>query len=89
MLTCNSSVVSNMMNKLSGQPDSYDKKFVNLPSFSSRAYSRIIQVPIPIWQDVGCWDIRHRQGGRMRRRKICYQDHSEEERQRKREDGVR
>ena len=28
MLTRNFSIVSNMMNKLSGQPDSYDKKWV-------------------------------------------------------------
>ena len=29
MLICNLSIVSNMMNKLSGQPDSYDKKWVD------------------------------------------------------------
>ena len=33
MLTPNFSIVSNMMNKLSGQPDSYDKKWV-VPSFA-------------------------------------------------------
>lgn len=60
MLTREFSIVSNMMNKLSGQPDSYDKKCVNLPLFSCRLYSHIIQIPISVRQDVGCRDIRHR-----------------------------
>ena len=76
------STVSNMMNKLSGQPDSYDKKCVNLLPFAHEAYSRMIQISISIWSDAGCRDVRHRQGSRMRRRKICHQDHSEEERER-------
>lgn len=88
MLTRDFSIVSNMMNKLSGQPDSYDKKCVKFLSFSCRQYSRIVQIPISIRPDVGCRDIRHRQGSRMRWGEICYQDHSQEERQRQREDGV-
>lgn len=38
MLTREFLIVSNMMNKLSGQPDSYDKKCVNLLPFTCTAY---------------------------------------------------
>ena len=89
MLTREFFIVSNMINKFSGQPDSYDKKCVNLPPFSCRLYSRIGQIQVSIWQDIGCRDIRHRQGSRMRWGEICYQDYSQKERQRQREDGVR
>jgi hypothetical protein len=53
--------VTNMLNKLHGQPDSYDRKFVAPYPTHTMAMLRIHpQVAIPLRKDAGSWHIRYR-----------------------------
>jgi hypothetical protein len=79
-----------MLNKLHGQPDSYDRKFVNPCPAHTIAMLRLHpQVAIPLRKDAGSRHIWNRPRGRLSRGQGRGQDHLEEERPRKRADGLR
>ena len=53
------SSVSGMLNKLQGQPGSYDKKYEQLPNHGAIA-AHTSQITVPIREDAGCGNICHR-----------------------------
>lgn len=83
--------VSNMIHKLHGQPQSYDKKCV-FKYCSDMLTPRTdcgVQVTVQIRKDFGSRNIWRGAGSRLSNRKGCSQDHPEEECQGQRADGVR
>jgi hypothetical protein len=82
-------IVTSMLNKLHGQPDSYDKKFVQHCTTTALPLMSQPQSQVQVRQDPRSWNLRYRQRSRVTPRKMRRQDHPEEERQRQRPDGLR
>lgn len=81
-----------MLNRLHGQPESYDKKYVRcLWRYAGlrATLTAAIQIQVPIRSNAGRRHLWHRPGGRGANRQGRYQDYLEEKRQGKRAHGIR
>ena len=82
------STVSSMMNRLHGQPESYDKKSV-ISSSRARFLTCLRQVKLPIRQDTRRWHIWNCTGSRWPQGEMRGEDNPQEECQGQRTDGLR